>query len=1026
MPLRTLLIVLLLCLLLPQPARALDPGKSFHHYVRDSWSVQEGMPQISAVAIAQTSDGYIWVATQAGVARFDGVGFTTFSPSTEPALPHPVVTALAVDAQDWLWIGTRGGMAVHRDGGFHAIPWAGEGEPPGINELHLRGDGSIWAATSSGVAYLENGALRLLSGSEGANSVIHTADDMLWAAGPSGVSRWDGREWSLTSWPAGGIPTLGLLEVDDEVWAATTQGLYVHGRSGWRPVPGAAGPDALPLHFLYRDSDGNTWGGGDLGLVRIRPDGRVESIPATRSNGLFNLFNAFEDREGNLWLGSLSNGLSRVWNGWTRRYSTQEGLPDATVWALAPVPGDDHIWVGTNNGLALLGSDGHFTLPATGPVTSASVRALFVEPGRLWIGLRSGLALYESGRADAAVVPEWAREIRTPVTGFARDPDGSLWVGTLNALFRWDGSTLDRFDDDHGLGGPPAELRITRDGRRLALTRSGLYEFDGDAFAPAPESRDLPDDARLGALSELDDGRLLLSGVDALLLLRHQGRWHRLDESTGLFPGAAFQILERDGSLWVSSMHGVYRLSLDELTAFAEGRIKRVNPQMLLNERGMPNGGQQGLCCNGSGPSDGFIAGDTLWLPTRDGVLALDTTAITRNPQPPSVRVGRMQVGEQWRALEPGTTAVLQADERDLSLAFDVLSYQDPRSNRARYRLAGYDQEWQTASPMTRHVRYTNLPPGDYAFEVLGSNNADVWTTVPSRLDFQIRPYFHETAGFRLLLAALALLLVYAGYRYQRYRFRVRQADLEAQVGARTSELAESNRQLEQASLTDPLTGLRNRRYLAAQVPADFDYYDRQLAARQATGEVIVFAMLDIDHFKQINDLHGHAAGDRALTEVARRLERMVRGGDYVARWGGEEFLLVLRPMPAGQVPQLGDRLRNAVSGAPFNIGNGRSMNLTASIGLSEHPLFRHPSGEPLGWEAMVELADQALYHVKRHGRDGWAMFRPTPSTRIATLIADLHQDPAALLQAGELELAGSTLMLAATEAAGDCEDAAL
>src|SRR5699024_887134 len=113
----------------------------------------------------------------------------------------------------------------------------------------------------------------------------------------------------------------------------------------------------------------------------------------------------------------------------------------------------------------------------------------------------------------------------------------------------------------------------------------------------------------------------------------------------------------------------------------------------------------------------------------------------------------------------------------------DVLSYQDPRSNRARYRLAGYDREWKTAPPMARQARYTNLPPGDYAFEVHGSNNADIWTAAPSRLDFRIRPYFHETAGFRLLLAALALLLVYAGYRYQRYRFRVRQAELEALVG---------------------------------------------------------------------------------------------------------------------------------------------------------------------------------------------------------------------------------------------------
>ncbi|WP_036138877.1 ligand-binding sensor domain-containing protein, partial [Novilysobacter defluvii] len=162
MPLRVLTFVLLLCALLPQPARALDPAKSFHHYVRDSWSVQEGMPQISAVAIAQTPDGYIWIATQSGVSRFDGVGFQTFSPSNEPAIPHPVTTSLAVDPEGALWIGTRGGMAVLRDGRFHEVPWAGDGMAPMINGLDLGADGTVWAATSSGAARVRGGALRPL------------------------------------------------------------------------------------------------------------------------------------------------------------------------------------------------------------------------------------------------------------------------------------------------------------------------------------------------------------------------------------------------------------------------------------------------------------------------------------------------------------------------------------------------------------------------------------------------------------------------------------------------------------------------------------------------------------------------------------------------------------------------------------------------------------------------------------------------------------------------------------------------
>src|SRR5690606_6367074 len=150
-----------------------------------------------------------------------------------------------------------------------------------------------------------------------------------------------------------------------------------------------------------------------------------------------------EDREANLWLGSLSNGLSRAWNGWTRRYSIPEGLPDATVWALAPETGGDGVWVATNNGLARLGRDGRFTTPAAGLAATGAIQTLFAERGKVWLGRRSGLALYEPGRPGGATVPDWARAILEPVRGFSRDRDGHLWIGSMGGLLRWDGRTLE-------------------------------------------------------------------------------------------------------------------------------------------------------------------------------------------------------------------------------------------------------------------------------------------------------------------------------------------------------------------------------------------------------------------------------------------------------------------------------------------------------------------------------------------------------------------------------------------------------
>jgi diguanylate cyclase (GGDEF)-like protein len=166
---------------------------------------------------------------------------------------------------------------------------------------------------------------------------------------------------------------------------------------------------------------------------------------------------------------------------------------------------------------------------------------------------------------------------------------------------------------------------------------------------------------------------------------------------------------------------------------------------------------------------------------------------------------------------------------------------------------------------------------------------------------------------------------------------------------------------------------------------------------------VLVFALVDLDFFKHINDLHGHRAGDQVLLQVSQVLGSLARSSDYLARWGGEEFLLVFRPMAGRYLETIGARIRSAISSHAFDIGQAQPLHITCSIGLSEYPLFRDAQ-HGLGWEQMVELADAALYWVKQNGRDGWAAFRPTMLTDVANLMRDLQQG-ADLMKADHLEL---------------------
>src|SRR5690606_8906910 len=170
-----------------------------------------------------------------------------------------------------------------------------------------------------------------------------------------------------------------------------------------------------------------------------------------------------------------------------------------------------------------------------------------------------------------------------------------------------------------------------------------------------------------------------------------------------------------------------------------EGRLPRLRGEMLLNERGDRHAGQQGYCCNGAGNAKGFIEQGVLWLPTRDGVVAMDTAGIDKNPVPPPVHIERVRHSGAWHGAQSVAGQRLPAAARDLAFAFTVLSFQDPRSTRLRYRLEGYDQDWhELEDPQRRSANYTNLPPGQYRFEVQGANNAGVWGEGGASLAFAL------------------------------------------------------------------------------------------------------------------------------------------------------------------------------------------------------------------------------------------------------------------------------------------------
>lgn len=363
-----------------------------------------------------------------------------------------------------------------------------------------------------------------------------------------------------------------------------------------------------------------------------------------------------------------------------------------------------------------------------------------------------------------------------------------------------------------------------------------------------------------------------------------------------------------------------------------------------------------------------------VWVGTRGGLVRFDSKRFDGDPAPPRVAVLQLRLGDG----EPGAQAMdapLQTphNQNTLQVSFSALSFTDQSGVRYQTRLQGLDAGWYD-SP-TREARYAGLPPGDYQLQLRARYRDGAWGPL-TQLDLTVRPAWWQTLTFKLALAAVFVLALWAVERRRVARHHDQTARLEELVVSRTEQLAVANEQLRQQSLTDPLTQLHNRRYLNEVMVQHVALVDRALRsqvlrrARTApAGEGLTLVMVDVDHFKSVNDEHGHAAGDLVLQQLATLLRQCTRESDTVARWGGEEFAVVGRQASPQDAVVLAERIRSRVAAHDFDIGGGAILRRTCSIGFVIYP-FVAAEPQRLSWERLFELADRCLYVAKRNGRN--------------------------------------------------------
>ncbi len=759
-------------------------------YAMRIWQTEDGLPQNMVTSAVQTQDGYLWFGTYSGLARFDGARFTIFDTANTPQLKDKCISCLFEDAQGTLWIGHEtGAITRFREGRFEpVIPpsgiigekviglgsdeqgrlWAmrengavdsldhGQRLPsligpaaPGIMAWARSAHGRIWLTENGQAARLANGVLEAIAfdSASRASSVMGlaaTADGGAWVLGDGRIRKWENDRWTedrgLFPW---GTETFSCgLELHDGTLAVGTvyAGLYLIFRDGRRPVH-LDRNTGLPqdwVRFLYEDREGNLWlGTGSAGLVALHTTAFSVLNAPDQWQGC-TVLSVAPGREGALWIGTDGAGLYRYQSGEWKHYGEAEGLSNRHIPAVAESP-DGEVWAANYwRGSPYRLAGGRFLRPECVDAQSSPVFALLTpgQAGEVLVGNRDGLLQLHGDQAT------WL--IQSPgdlagVRAIVRDRHGVIWCG-------------------YAQGG----LARLADGKLTTFRRK-----DG-----------LASDEVQSLLSD-EDGSLWIGTADAGLCRFKDGRFANLNRENGLADNFIGYLLDDGlGYLWLSTHHGLQRLAKDELNRCADGLVPAVTRQIYDHSDGLPTieltGGLQSVGCKAI---DG-----SLWFASSKGLVGVDPARIEANPTPPPVVLEALLVDGRSEPFANGAVlGRLPPDHRRIEFQFSGLSFVSPTKVLFKYRLDGIDQTWIDAGTK-RTAYYSRLPAGAYRFHVIACNNDGVWNTTGATLRFTVTPFFWQTWWFIGATTLLALTGVALFARHlTRRRLQRRMEQLERQ-----------------------------------------------------------------------------------------------------------------------------------------------------------------------------------------------------------------------------------------------------
>lgn len=945
---------------------AFPPAVQASRHTVAGWGMEEGLPHNLVQSLAQGADGFIWIGTWEGVVRFNGRTFTVFDRQNTPDVELSGILSIVPEADGAMLFGTSSdGVYRYHKGRWQAL---GGADARHLSVVAMLPDplGSLWIATSDRLLTLSsNGELADAGSRMGLPAIPVTAlrrdsSGGVLIATEAGIYRFAQGHlvpWQATrSWVVRDLVEDGdggwIVAADDGIHWLHAGGRVEHLKAGER------------VDAVRRDASGALWVSLSAGRLERLADGVVERLPVDGQVSPALLI----DREGLVWSGS-TNGLFRIDAGAASGLTVADGLRSNYVRAVMQTP-DGALWIGHSEGLERQQNGNMHTVQLIPDAQrDASVLALAQRAGNVWAGT------YNKGVFELDSHGRILRHVQLPgvvqpiVRTLLAEADGTLWIGCGDGLYRYRDGQLRHYGVEEGLPRSAAVHALYRDraGVLWIGTGNGMASIDagGKVEAWPADSSEFPARYVFDFLGDAN-GDLWIA-TDHGLLRRRGLSLQVFDHANGLPRDKIFRILD-DGKnhLWLSSNQGIFRLDRNDLSAVAAGARAKLAVHVIDYTDGMPSSQANGA----SSPAGWMTDKGQLLFATSGGLALID---------PGRVSDGRLQMAPT--TIENVTVDGAQQPLRKhyqlpsnverVAVTYSGLGFRAPDKIRYRYRLEGFDADWVDADARTEAI-YTNLPSGNYRLRIQSMSLPLDWMDNgrigETSLALAVAtPYWRQPWVLALLALGLAgLVSAFIGWRTASYRRR--QQHLNHEITVRTQELSEKNHALEQAdserdtllkrlahqAMHDALTGLPNRRAADEHL---------QQVLRDANRLPLTVALVDIDHFKRVNDVYGHEAGDRVLRDVAGLLQLQLGSGQFISRHGGEEFLIVLRGVDLAEAMPILQSLRARVARLRLEEVDA-DASITVSIGAAE----RGPGQETV--HTLLAAADRQLYRAKHAGRN--------------------------------------------------------